>query len=347
VTAGAERGAPWPTMVDEAMQFAQFRPAFLARRVTTAPGVIAYRALRPANRVRCLLVRTDVSIDIGLHVPVWNGLRITQPTLNIADTPTGRYVVLEQVIPGTEAVCEAVLDSLCAALEKMPSGGQPVPVLVRELGIWACFFEKYGHEGLSPAARQGLFGELWVLGRILAPLVGTDRAVGAWIGPFGAEHDFQHGVAAVEVKATTSRGTVRISSENQLDDVGLEALCLVVLDLRTLSAGGITLPALVAETRARVLEATGSSAEFDRRLVQAGYLEAHAPLYEDGWAVRATDVYAVQGAFPRISRMNVPSPISRVQYTLALDACVGHLLSIDELGATVATHWTSLTSSDS
>jgi hypothetical protein len=326
-------------MVAEATQFAQTNRAFLARRVTAAPGVIAYRALRPGNRVRCLLVRTDAMLDVGRHVPVWNGLRITHPTLDVADTPTGRYVVLEQVILGTEAVCEAVLDSLCAALEQVPIGGQPVPVLVRELGIWARFFEKHGYEGLSPAAQQGLFGELWVLGRVLAPLVGEDRAVGAWLGPSGADHDFQHARAAVEVKATTSRGTVRIASENQLDDVGLDALYLVVVDLRILAAGGITLPTLVAETRARVLEAVGSTADLDRRLVQAGYLEAHASRYEDGWTVRATEGYVVQGAFPRLTRANVPPPTTKVQYTLSLEACVTHRISMDALGATLAVHW--------
>lgn len=329
----------WQEIADDVTTRVLADTPFLARRVTTIPDVIVYRALRPGSKLRCLLVRTDAPVRPDRQFPLWNGLGITHLPLTIANTPLGKYVVLEQTIPATEPICEAVLDSLCSALEGVSHAGQTVPVLVRELRVWAKFFENFGHDGLSVEAQRGLFGELLMLVRTLAPHAGMEVATRAWIGPTGAEHDFQHAAVGIEVKTSTSAGTVRIASEGQLDDNGLNALYLAVLHLRSLASGGTTLPELVGEARALADTATGSTAELDHRLRQAGYLDAHAPKYEDGWAVQSTDIYRVAGDFPRLARSALPPAIEKVQFTLSLNACGPYETTIANLQSTIASSW--------
>ena len=329
----------WGQIADDVTASVPTDTPFLARRVATIPNVVVYRAVRPGSKHRCLLVRTDASVRPDRQFPLWNGLGITHLPLTIADTPLGRYVVLEQTMPGTELICEAVLDSLCTALEGVPRTGQTVQVLVRELRVWARFFETFGHAGLSTEAQRGLFGELLMLVRTLAPHVGVEVATRSWIGPTGAEHDFQQAAVVIEVKTSTSAGTVRIASEGQLDDNGLVALFLVVVHLRSLATGGMTLPELVAEARAMADAATGSTADLDRRLRQAGYLDAHAGQYEDGWAVQSTDTYRVAGDFPRLARSSLTPAIEKVHYTLSINACTPYMTTLAALQATVVTHW--------
>jgi hypothetical protein len=329
----------WREIADDVTASVLTDTPFLARRVTTIPDVTVYRAVRPGSKLRCLLVRTDASVRPDRQFPLWNGLGITHLPLTIANTPSGRYVVLEQNIPGTELICEAVLDSLCTALEGVPRTGQTVPVLVRELRIWAKFFETFGHAGLSTEAQRGLFGELLMIVRTLAPHVGMEVATRSWIGPTGAEQDFQQAAVGIEVKTSTSAGTVRIASEGQLDDKGLEALFLAVVHLRSLSTGGMTLPELVAEARALADAAAGSTADLDHRLSQAGYLDAHAGQYEDGWAVQSTEIYRVAGDFPRVARSSLTPAIEKVQYTLSLNACAPYMTTLAALQATVIAHW--------
>ena len=329
----------WTEITDEVTNRVLTDTPFLARRVTTSPGVTVYRAVRPGSKLRCLLVPTDASDGPDRQFPLWNGLGITHPSLTIAETPSGRYFVLEQTIPGTEPICEAILDSLCTALEGVPLAGQTVPVLVRELRIWAKFFETFGHAGLSTEAQRGLFGELLMLVRTLAPHVGIEIATRSWIGPTGAEQDFQQGAVGIEVKTSTSAGSVRIASEGQLDDNGLEALFLAVVHLRSLSTGGMTLPELVAESRILADAATGSTADLDHRLRQAGYLDVHAEQYGDGWAVQSTEVYRVAGDFPRVARSSLTPAIDKVQYTLSLNACAPYMTTLAALQATVIAHW--------
>ena len=329
----------WTEITDEVTTRVLTDTPFLARRVMTISDVIVYRAVRPGSKLRCLLVRTDASVGPDRQFPLWNGLGITHPSLTIADTPSGRYVVLEQTIPGTEPICEAILDSLCTALEGVPLAGQTVPVLVRELRIWAKFFETFGHAGLSTEAQRGLFGELLILVRTLAPHVGIEIATRSWIGPTGAEQDFQQAAVGIEVKTSTSAGSVRIASEGQLDDKGLEALFLAVVHLRSLSTGGMTLPELVAEARILADAATGSTADLDHRLREAGYLDVHAGQYGDGWAVQSTEIYRVVGDFPRVARSSLTPAIEKVQYTLSLNACAPYMTTLAALQATVIAHW--------
>ena len=329
----------WREIADDVTTRVLTDTPYLARRVTTVPDVIVYRAIRPGSNLRCLLVRTDAPVRTDRQFPLWNGLGIRHPSLTIADTPSGRYVVLEQTMPGTELICEAVLDSLCTALEGVPRIGQTVPALVRELRIWATFFETFGHAGLSTEAQRGLFGELLMLVRTLAPHVGMEVATRSWIGPTGAAHDFQYAAVGIEVKTSTSAGMVRIASEGQLDDNGLAALFLAVVHLRSLATGGMTLPELVAEARILADAATGSTADLDHRLRQAGYLDAHAGQYEDGWAVQSTDIYRVAGDFPRLVRSSLTPAIDKVQYTLSLTGCAPYVTTLATLQSAAVAHW--------
>ena len=87
--------------------------------------------------------------------------------------------------------------------------------------------------------------------------------------------------------------------------------------LRSQTGAGQTLPALVDEIIGLLPES--ARAEFDERLVQAGYHAIHRPLYEAiGYRERHQLYYVVQGDLPRIRRADLQAGVSKVKYRIDL-----------------------------
>jgi Putative PD-(D/E)XK family member, (DUF4420) len=147
--------------------------------------------------------------------------------------------------------------------------------------------------------------------------------VNAWQGQSRANHDFQLGRHAFEVKTTTARGPfeVRISSERQLDDVGLDSLHLVVVVVAELPDGAHTLPALVNDLRERLSTDVEALDGLNGKLVEGGYLDAHAPRYSAAYEQRSLRWFRVGEGFPRITETMLPDGIGDATYTLSLAAC--------------------------
>jgi len=183
---------------------------------------------------------------------------------------------------------------------------------------WQDLFGRVPAGGLSAIARQGLYGELFLLRRLLEAGLATENVVEAWTGPYRQPQDFRFGLVAVEVKTTIAGGqTVHISNAAQLDDAPLEALWLFHLELAAEPETGETLPGLVADLTPRL---SGSAAAvFQERLLLAGYFHAQAGLYDDSWyAVRHEHVIQVTGEMPRLRASDLPAAVCNLTYSLAL-----------------------------
>lgn len=182
---------------------------------------------------------------------------------------------------------------------------------------------KGGGRGLSPHRQRGLYAELLTLEELLAPLVGLDEAILAWMGPDGAPRDFEIDNFGVEAKSSAANEPqiVTINGERQLDDSGLRGLVLVHVSLEVLRDGLQTLPRLVARLRGAVSNRPAAGV-LEERLTLSGYHDLHAPQYRrTGYAVRRTSLFSVDGAFPRIVEVDLPDAIGNVRYSLAIDAC--------------------------
>jgi hypothetical protein len=190
--------------------------------------------------------------------------------------------------------------------------------------------------GLSGERQRGLFGELVTLRDYLIQTRGFDEAVRAWKGPDGAPRDYEIGGVGVEVKTSAANEPqiVTIHGERQLDDTGLERLCLIHHSLEVVRDTGETLPAVIVELRA-LGEGMPEAGTFEDRLLQSGYADLYEPLYRrTGYVSRRVSQFKVSEGFPRILEGDLLDGVGAVRYSLAIDACrefeagPDHLLSI-------------------
>ena len=209
-----------------------------------------------------------------------------------------------------------------------------VEVVINRFARWHKLLQR-GARGLSSTSQRGLFAELAVLQDILAPAVGGPSAVAAWQGPEGAPRDFDVDGIGVEVKSSIANEpqVATINGERQLDDSGLVGLFLVHVSLEPVLGGGVTLPAAVSATRELVAQGPGAI-RLDDMLIEAGYLDEHAPMYKTpGYVVRDKTIMRVVPGFPRLIEDDLPPGVGGVRYSLAVDACTDHRVSQDQLTA--------------
>jgi hypothetical protein len=275
--------------------------------------------LKPGNeRVVMLTVPYE-------NCPPVDGLPSTRGTRSRVGTPTAEGAValeLRLTDPAAREVFGALADDIAAAAAAADSHGGAVDAWVARLSRWQRLLERLPPEGLGPEAQRGLYAELWTLREIVAKPLGFAAAVDAWTGPEPALHDFQHALAAIEVKSTAGpqHQVLRISSERQLDETGASVLYLLQLSIDARQGGGESLPAIAAELRAT---ARGTAAEgpFEDRLAQAGYLDVHARRYTTGYTLRRVSAYRVEQGFPRIVERDLPDGVGDVRYSVAVTEC--------------------------
>lgn len=173
--------------------------------------------------------------------------------------------------------------------------------------------------GLSTEVALGLIGELDVLRRLAAsdPMAAWD----SWTGHLSRVHDFTSVAVDLEVKATSAldSGGVQIHGLDQLDP-SERPLYLIVHRLVPDPAA----PTL--DDRLRDLVSVGiPQHELLSVTAEMGHnYSSDQPEDEHRYRIRSTRVWAVGEDFPGLRRSNMNldllSGVSRVRYTLALDA---------------------------
>ena len=280
--------------------------------------------------LRCFLVRLPEGHHGGLpKLPVCSGLRAG--IIQGEEQPRSRHFLLLKQEPGSPRdIFGAVAADVCDAVLADPTKSSELVVRAR-LERWSAFFAQGGARGLGPDAQKGLFGELWVLGRLLLPRLGPAPAVQAWVGPSRSNHDFIRSSRALEVKTSTStqHHKIHVANERQLDDQGLDSLGLVVLFFAELEDGGLTLPGLVEELRLALAKDPLLAQRFNDLLLTAGYTDAQGERYSTGYAHRETRTYAVRENFPRLLEKDLPEGVGDLSYSVVLSACESFRLSTE------------------
>jgi hypothetical protein len=182
---------------------------------------------------------------------------------------------------------------------------------------------------LSPEAQVGLYGELWMLERLLDVLP-PSAAFESWKGPLSAAQDFHVGAGAFEVKSTAGRDgfTARINSIDQLDSERRPMhLCALRFEEQD---GGRSLSQLVEVLRAAA-SAAGRSKAFDAMLILAGYHDEHAVHYGRLLELVEMRILRVDDSFPCLRRATLPVQILQAQYTLDIQSLPGDDIGFDGL----------------
>ena len=226
-------------------------------------------------------------------------------------------------------VFTALAEDVAPRVASASGSKQAAAELLGRLRRWQQFLTA-AREAMSIEAQRGLWGELHVLRTHLLPGVGAAATVRGWKASAAAHQDFQFSGGAVEVKTSAAKQpqSVRITSERQLDDTGVGALFLhvVVVDEREVPAGGSvpgqSLTALIADIRIQLSADLIALAAFNDRLLDRGWLDAHASRYEARrWTVRGERTYEVRRGFPRLVEADLPAGVGDVSFAVSLAAC--------------------------
>jgi hypothetical protein len=254
------------------------------------------------------LFRRDAAIVNGLTVDLRSGDRGHQRLILALDRQVDRDLF--------ESLCRALAGALFSASDSTTA----LAITLAHLKRWKLFLSGWGGKHLSDEAVRGLFAELAFLRELIVSL-GSDDAVEAWLGPERSHQDFIFGNTAVEIKSLSGaeRSEVRLSSEDQLEALN-DSLFLRIYRLSALAdaAGTLSLNDIVTIVQSE-LESAEATTEFDRKLVAYGY----APLIEydnPKFAVSEVLTFAVDDGFPRLVRSALPTGISKVTYTIWLEA---------------------------
>lgn len=160
---------------------------------------------------------------------------------------------------------------------------------------------------------------------LVMPEIGVRDAIKAWHGPTGAPKDFEVGRICIEVKARrgAARPFVAISSEDQLDADGMDALYLYVVELDVAPENidaAFTLTDMARRVRTAVNVDQAAIELFEQILIASGFLWDDD--YTDfRWIAGSHRLFHVQGDFPSITRSKVGSGVSRVRYEVSLTEC--------------------------
>ena len=300
-------------------------------RITDAPGRVQRRimpagrrdfflGLETPSRHRMLILRVAASSVLDLpDVPDSRGLSV-----RVASRDAGSSeVVLALTESQHRDIFDLLIRDLVGEAERPDDEREGLNRFLARLSDWQLLLRRLGPEGLSREAQQGLWGELWTLREVVAPVAGTRRAVDGWRGPMGTDQDFQLGPTCVEVKTSTAANLDRlnISGERQLEVPDDVVLILLGLSLDGRIGHGETLTEMIESVRNAASE-SGCMHLVDLRLDLCGYERDDGRLYSDvGYTVRSIHPFRVREGFPRIVSGELRTGISDVRYLVSTASC--------------------------
>lgn len=303
---------------------------YLNRRILPDSKRDLNLAIEKPSGTRMLMMYVDrLSIEKGLVFPSSSGFEVRRMIFAGDDRIALQLVLANRRF---KDIFTVLVQDIAENIAYIPVESDAISTLATRLRRWQLFLEKHEPEGLSDEFQQGLYGELWFLRQVILPNIGLN-GVFYWLGPEAANQDFNFAGCAIEVKATVSQNPQKlsISNENQLDEISLNALFLIHLSL-DIRKGGETLPEMVESIRVVLEVALASRDLFEKRLFQAGYLDIHAPKYDETvYSHRSSKYYRVEQSFPRIVSTDLKQGVMQVRYGIELISCQPYAIAESEV----------------
>ena len=264
-------------------------------------------------------------------LPAAKGLRVRSFQ---ADQAIDRTLVIELLDSGLKDVFHELCLDIVGRARACNSEQEAVAATIDRTWRWHRLLRGAGNDRLSLQEQIGLLGELYVLERLLLPLLAPDEAVSCWKGPIGAPQDFLLRTLAIEAKAVSAGDEwVRISSAEQLDPAAGRELVLYVLSVEGAAEDGAgeCLADVVARMEARLHAGSPDSAGGFRKLLLAAGYDRALDYSEPRWVVSAPRMYRVDPRFPAIRASMLPSTVSKVRYSINLPACAMYLMQNEDV----------------
>lgn len=261
---------------------------------------------------------------------------VLEPVENPGDDTTA-YVSLRLTEPELGDLFAVLAYDIVDTVAAAPNSTGQLRTFLDRIASWQELFGRVPAGGLSAQARQGLYGELFLMRRLLAAGLPAAAVAGAWAGPLHEPQDYRFGSVAIEVKTTAGASQkVHISNAAQLDDTPFASLWLFHLALTVAPNTGETLPELVTGLVATLQTTPAVAMHFQSRLQLAGYFHAQADLYAtEGFTVRHEQTVLVTGDLPRLRVTDLPVTLGDVTYSIDLAALVPNRHPFNDLLITI------------
>lgn len=186
---------------------------------------------------------------------------------------------------------------------------------------WKELFIMAKGQGLNLEKQIGLFGELYLLKKLLLQTGLLSEVLSIWTGPETGIRDFEKDNCAIEVKTTHTHNhqKIRISSERQLDTQLLQHLFLFHLSIEKRNSDENTLNTIVGEIYSILGRNKLLGNILKRKLISAGYFDHHQYLYQNmSFLIREEDFYKIENSFPRIEEKDLMKGVGDVKYSIIL-----------------------------
>ena len=263
-------------------------------------------------------------------------LRGIEVTLSPPDQANTRTLALKLLDSNQQDIFHSLCRDIISVAARAESEAEAVSVALMRTWRWHHLLRGGGAALLSLEEQKGLLGELLVLERVMLLHTGASAAVTAWRGPLGSPKDFEIGRVAIEVKARRGGATpsVAITSEDQLDESGVDFLFLYVVELDEApedATDGLTVRDVADQVREHLYSLDPGAAGVFESLVSAAGVRPEDDYSHFHWLEGPSRVYLVTGEFPRIARSDLRPGVSYVRYTVSLDDCEPFLTSASAL----------------
>lgn len=271
-----------------------------------------------------MMIPENVSTETLSTLPKWKGMETKIVT---SGSDGKKYLVFHQLDGYEQSVFLNLMQNIIEEVNFVEFS-ECIFAVKNVLKKWSTFFRFQSDYVLSANAQQGLFGELYVLEKMIQQR-GTN-ALSGWTGYNLETHDFYYGNDAIEVKSSSSKGPekIKVNNEYQLDDTGVVGkLYLLYLNLKKSEVDGETLPDIVERI---MLKFDYEQRElFKEKLFKVGYIYMMPELYKYHFRVREESCYDVKDKFPRIIPSMIHKGIGSVEYVVSLDACNSFLIETE------------------
>ena len=279
--------------------------------------------LRETDRAPCLVAVTEAADASAIAAFETGGLRLSR-----APDDGDVLLVLSLEEPTRRDLFAQVCSDLLRSVAR--SGAATSDIVLRELAERLAAWRSFLRDQVGMLQRHevvGIAGELVVLEHLLEHQ--TD-GLGAWRSPDDGLFDFERFGKALEVKTTLGAGNrLRISSLDQLDDVGLSELALVHVRLAEDPQGdGVVslarrIDVLLASDRLR--------RNFQNALLRRGLPPDADESLPPFFRLIGLDFFRVSPGFPRLLRRDVPAAVVEASYDLELRGLADHAVPADEI----------------
>jgi hypothetical protein len=275
----------------------------------------------PENEEALLFAFSSTCIPEDIQLPQGGGFRVSRVELE-GEASNLVWIALSKLQAGSLDLFLTMVKDIFSVLGSLTGDDEKLlfRTLLTRIITWQDFMERGRLPILSAEAEIGLVGELGLLGDLIKTGVPVQDAVESWQGPLNGIWDFETRRGAVEVKSTLSSNgfPVIIGSLDQLDDSRLSPLFLIGIRL-VINDSGSTLPEIVYNLREKMMTSPTTVATFTRRLLLVGFSDLYADQYVNRFLRINEKIFLIDETFPRLTRMDVPSEITDVSYTLDLD----------------------------